>query len=786
MKHHLLLALLVVVPFMTNAQGNESKAPKTTKASYYIKTAPLSELAARVSPDKEDAILVYQEVKNRFDIEKWVNTDKNARPGKIQSEMGTRISRGPLVGFDGQGPTGFFPPDTDGDVSDEFFVQMVNSKYNVYEKDGTKLLGPLSLSTLWDELPPGNWGNDGDPIILWDEAAERWVLTQFRVNSTTKYELFAISETSDPMGAYHLYAFSFGTTMNDYPKIGVWTDGYYATYNMFLSGNFTGSRITVVDREKMLAGDPDAEMIEFHKAGYYATMPADIDGENLPVDGAPCPIMYINDIQQVEIWNFSADWENTSNSTLIKQNPNIIISSFTPTPNTNNGSGGFVEQPETTQRLDGLGHMIMNRLAFRKFDTHESMVVNHSILVQPDGGGPYNRSGIRWYEFRKTDDIWELYQEGTFAPNDAVHRWMASTAINANGDIALGYSASNDIDVYPSIRYTGRKAGDPLGEMTIEEIELKTGTSSQDHYRWGDYSRMNVDPVDDTTFWYTSEYNGWKTWIASFDLGDIAGATANAGEDAYICKNDQFTTDGSGTSILEIEWTSDGDGFFSPDDQFNSLYIRGAQDVANGGCTLTMTVTGFDGGTASDDMYLNIVPWVDAGEDQVILDTDAFQLEAVGTDIGSIEWTTSGDGIFSDIHMMTPIYSPGDQDISNGSVVLSIEISITDPCQDEESDDMTLFISSVGIEDIANSTHLAIYPNPTQDIFTISIGNLDIGQEFTYLVYTSYGKEVFRHVDHAKSNSYEKRINMIDFVPGIYFVSVKTGTSSITQKLIKR
>lgn len=784
-RNLLFLVLLVIIPFFTKAQVDESKPLKISKASYYIKTAPLSELAARVSPDKEDAIPIIKEVKNRFDIEKWTNTDKNARPGKIQTEMGKRISRGPLVGFNGQGPTGSYPPDTDGDVSDEHFVQMVNAKYNVYEKDGTKVLGPLNLSTLWDELPPGNWGNDGDPIVLWDEAAERWVLTQFRVNSSTKYELFAISETSDPMGSYHLYAFSFGSTMNDYPKIGVWIDGYYATYNMFQSGNFTGSRITAVNREKMLVGDPSAEMIEFHKGGYYATMPADIDGENLPEDGAPCPIMYINNSQQIEIWNFTADWENTSNSSLTKQNPNIIVSSFSETPNTNNGSGGFVKQPGTTQRLDGLGGMIMNRLAYRKFDSHETMVVNHSILVQPDGGGSYDRSGVRWYEFRKADEIWELYQEGTYAPNDATNRWMGSTAINANGDIAIAYSVSNAVDIYPSIRYTGRKAGDPLGEMTIEEVELKTGTSSQDHYRWGDYSCLNVDPVDDTTFWYTNEYNGWKTWIASFDLGSIAGATANAGEDAYICKNDQFTTAGSGTSVLEIEWTTDGDGFFSPDDLFNSIYIRGSQDVANGGCTLTMIVTGFDGGTSSDDMYLNIVPWVDAGEDQVILDTDAFQLEAVGADIGSIEWTSSGDGIFSDVHMMTPIYTPGDQDISDGQVVLSIEIAITDPCEDDESDEMTLFISSVGIEEMANSNHFSIYPNPSNDIFTLSIENLSHGEKFTYFVYTSYGKEVFRQVDQAKSSTYQKRINMSDFIPGIYFVSVKTESSTTTQKLIK-
>ena len=787
MNRSLLFILIALLsPMFIMAQVDESKPFKVTKAAAYVKTAPLSELAARLSPDKADAIPVEKEVKNRLDIEKWANTDKNARPGKVQTEMGNRISRGPGVGFNGQGPTGSYPPDTDGDVSDEHFVQMVNAKYNVYEKDGTKILGPLNLSTLWNELPPGNWGNDGDPIVLWDEEAERWVLTQFRVNSSTKYELFAISETSDPLGAYHLYAFSFGTTMNDYPKIGVWSDGYYATYNMFQNGSFTGSRITAVDREKMLIGDPDAEMIEFHKNGYYATMPADIDGNTVPAPGSPCPIMYISNSQQVEIWNFTANWDDPNSSSLTKQNPNIFVSSFSETPNTNNGSGGFIKQPGTSQRLDGLGAMIMNRLAYRKFDTHESMVVNHSILVQPGGGGSYDRSGVRWYEFRKTDDIWELYQEGTFAPDDGTHRWMGSAAMNANGDIGLAYSVSNDVDVYPSIRYTGRKAGDPLGVMTIEEVELKTGTSSQNNFgRWGDYACLNVDPADDTTFWFTTEYNGWRTWIASFDLGGISGATSEAGEDAFICVNDQYETQGSGTGVLEIQWTSDGDGFFSPDNQFNSTYIRGSQDVATGGCTLTMTVTGYDGSEVSDDMYLNIVPWVNAGEDVVILDTEAFQLEAEGTEIGTIQWNTSGDGTFSDENIMQPIYTPGAQDLINGQVQLSVEVAITDPCVDDDSDQMTLFISGVGIDEIHASHQLSIFPNPTNDIFTLNINHLNAGEEFTYFVYTSYGKEVFRELATSKSDTYSKILDMSDFVAGVYFVTVETESGTKTLKVIK-
>jgi hypothetical protein len=786
MNHNFLFSvILLLTPFFVLAQVDESKPIKVSKAAYYAKTAPLSELAVKVKPDKSDAIPVEKEVFNKLDVDKFADADKDARPGKVQMDMGTRQSRGPLVGFAGQGNTGSYPPDTDGDVSATHFVQMVNSRYNVYLKDGTKVLGPLNLSTLWASLPGGPWGNSGDPIVLYDEEADRWILTQFapRNNYTQNYELFAVSETNDPTGAYHLYAFEFGNQFNDYPKLGVWSDGYYATYNMFASsgGNLShiGAKITAAEREKMLIGDPDAAMIEFFKSGYYSTMPADIDGETLPDEGTPCPVMYITNSGQIEMWSFASNWDNTGSSTLTKQSPNLIPSSFSETP------GNFIKQPNTSVRLDALGAMIMNRLAYRKFDTHESLLTNHSILVQPDGGGAYNRSGVRWYEFRRTTDDWEIYQEGTFAPNDGVNRWMGSIAMNANGDIGLGYSVSNE-DVYPSIRYTGRHDGDPLGEMTIQEVELKGGTSSQTSFeRWGDYSCLNVDPENDTVFWFTTEYNGWSTWIASFDLGGVSGATADAGDDAYICVNDQYETQGNGTAVFEVEWTTDGDGFFSPSNQFNSTYIRGSQDVANGGCTLTMTVTGYDGEQVSDDMYLNIVPWVNAGEDATILDTEAYQLEAQGTDYGTIVWVTSGDGTFSDENILNPIYTPGPEDLVNGQATLTIEVAITEPCEDDDADAMTLYISGVGIDEINNRNNLEVYPNPTNGVFTINVNGLTAGEELTYFVYTSHGKEVWRELATAKSNTYERVIDLSDFKAGIYFVNIQTENGNITKKVIK-
>lgn len=765
-----LLLLLAISPMFLFAQVDETKPVSVTKAVAYAKSAPLSEIAAKLSPDKSDA-MTPREVKNELDYNKWPNTDFTRATENVQSEMGQKQSRGPLAGFSGQGGTGYYPPDTDGDVSETHFVQVVNSKYNVYLKDGTKVLGPLNLSTLWASLP-GPWvgSNDGDPIVLYDEEAQRWIITQFYVsNPSNNYELFAVSETSDPLGAYHLYAFGFGNQMNDYPKIGVWNDGYYATYNMF-SGGFIGSKITVVEREKMLVGDPNASMIQFLKNNYYSTMPADIDGEILADEGEPCPVMYITDAKTLQIWSLHADWTTPSNSSL-NLTKTLVPSYFSE-------YNGSIPQPNGNG-LDALGGMIMNRLAYRRFETHESMVVNHTVVAN-------GKAGIRWYEIRRENGgDWALYQEGTYAPADDAYRWMGSAAMNANGDIAIGYSVSNSTDIKPSIRYTGRHADDPLGVMTVEEVELKTGTSSQSSFsRWGDYACLNVDPDNDTVFWFTTEYNGWSTWISSFDLGGLAGATASAGDDAYICTNDQFQTSGSGTGVLEILWTTSGDGFFSPANQFNSTYIRGSQDVANHGCTLTMTVTGFDGNQVSDDLVLSIVPWVNAGEDVTILNTDAYQLLAEGTDYGTILWTTNGDGTFSDDAIMQPIYTPGTQDLNNGQVTLTVQVSITDPCTATKTDAMILSFTGVGINEI-NTSNLNIYPNPTNDIFTLSVDGLTTGEQFTFFVYTSYGKEVYRQIVDAKSSNYKKVIDMSDFKAGIYFLTIKTQSGTTTTKVIK-
>ena len=302
--------------------------------------------------------------------------------------------------------------------------------------------------------------------------------------------------------------------MNDYPKFGVWPDGYYMTVNQFTnassSGALVGAGVAVFERDKMLSGQA-ARMVYFDlysvNPSFGGMLPSDLDGVTPPPAGAPNYFAEVDDstwigpTDALRLWNFHVDWTNTANSTFgINGQPNstLTVADFAPLCL---GIQNCIPQPGTSQRLDAIADRLMHRLAYRNFGDHEALVLNHTV----DAGS--GRAGIRWYEVRDPGGSPTLYQQGTYAPTDTEHRWMGSLAMDHTGDIALGYSVSSS-SVYPSIRYTGRLVGDPLGEMAQGEAVIITGTGSQtsSYARWGDYSMMSVDPLDDCTFWYTQEY----------------------------------------------------------------------------------------------------------------------------------------------------------------------------------------------------------------------------------------------------------------------------------------
>ena len=443
----------------------------------------------------------------------------------VQTAFGPPLSTVDLLNFDGIARTGTAPPDTNGAVGATQFMQWANSKLAVYDKaSGNLLWGPMSGSTLFRGMGAPCETNHGDGVILYDKAANRWMFSQ--LVGTPTVVCIAVSASSDATDMYYGYAFDLsqwlppGTTLSDYPKFGVWPDGYYYTANIF--GQTRGTNICAYDRANMLLNNGATAQCFFSRTVGGSYLPADLDGSTPPPDGSPNFLVDINNSgQELRLVKFHVDWCNPNNSTL-SDAVHIPVALFSP------ASGG-VPQFGSTARLDTLGDRLMFRLAYRNFGDHESLVANHSVSA----GG---RIGVRWYELRNPNDVPYLYQQGTYMPDDGVFRWMGSIAMDQAGDIALGYSASS-ADIYPAIRYTARTPDDPLGTMEGETSIIEGGGSQQpaSRQRWGDYSSMTIDPVDDCTFWYTTEYYqttgsifNWNTRIASFQFPSCSAPTTTA------------------------------------------------------------------------------------------------------------------------------------------------------------------------------------------------------------------------------------------------------------------
>jgi hypothetical protein len=434
----------------------------------------------------------------------------------------------PGIGQGFTGPQGTFavtvaPSDSNGAVGPQDFVETVNTDFAVFNKDssrgavGTVRYGPVQINTLWS----GFGGlcqadNDGDPTVIYDSIANRWLITQFAVTNPNPnfYQCIAVSTGSDPTGSYYRYAFAF-PDFPDYPKFGLWPDAYYASFNMFdpSTMGFLGGEVCALNRASMLSGANAASVCTNPDPNNFASMlPSTLDGSRLPPAGSPNYMLEIWNTSSLALWKFHVDWTTPANSTVT--GPTLIpVASFTlPCGQT---SCDAVPQVGTSQLLDTLGDRLMYRLAYRNFGSYESLVVDHTVTAG-------SSVGMRWYEIRSPGGTPTVFQSGTYAP-DSSYRWMGSIAQDQSGDMAMGFSISSS-STHPGISYTGRLASDPLGSMAQGEASVLVGGGSQTTGldRWGDYTSMAVDPTDDCTFWYTDQYipsNGtfnWKTQIASF------------------------------------------------------------------------------------------------------------------------------------------------------------------------------------------------------------------------------------------------------------------------------
>jgi hypothetical protein len=429
--------------------------------------------------------------------------------------VGLKNADGSLAGYS---PL-YAPPDTTGAVGDTQYVQWVNVDLAVFDKTtGALVHGPVAGNTLFAALGGAcATRNDGDPIVQYDKAAQRWVLSQFAVpgGSAGYWQCVAVSQSSDATGAYNLYAFQYDK-FNDYPKMGVWPDGYYVTFNMFTS-TFQGTRVCAYDRAKMLAGQAATQQCFQLSSSYGSLLPADLDGSAAPPAGTPNYL--VNRLPtSLGFWKFHVDWGNAANSTLTGPTA-IAVAAY----NAACGGGACVPQPGTNQKLDSLADRLMFRLAYRNLGGIERMVVNHAVMVNTTRKPGSGNAAIRWYEIRGMAATPAVVQQSSFGP-DANFRWMGSAAMDKQGNMAVGYSKSSS-QLRPSLAYATRLAGDSPGTLSGETTIVNgTGSQLQNLSRWGDYTQMSVDPVDDCTFWYTGQYlkaNGtwnWSTRIASFKI----------------------------------------------------------------------------------------------------------------------------------------------------------------------------------------------------------------------------------------------------------------------------
>jgi len=470
----------------------------------------------------------------------------------------------PITVFEGQSANdsgcGCIPPDPNGAVGPTQYVAIENSIFSVYDKaTGTRLSGPTQINSLFTGVPGAEVcaaNNNGDPIAIYDRIADRWLVSEFAVpgGADGYHECIAVSKSPDATGQYFVYDFLLSTTkFEDYPHIGLWPDAYYMMNHEFdpSSSAYVGAAVWAFERAKMLTGQP-AQLVGFDlgsvNIAFGGHLPASLDGANLPPAGAPGLFAEVDNSTDIpptaalRIWKFHVDWTTPSNSTYGNNGqPTSItpVADFTrPNCDYTAYEMGCVPQLGDPFQLDPIGDRLMHRVAYRNFGDHEAIVLNHTVVSDSTTG----QMGPRWYEVRDPGGTPVIYQQSTFVPTsqtDLLYRWMGSVAMDASGDIAIGYSTSSQ-DSFPSIAYAGRLVTDPLNTLAQGETQMFAGGGPQhgelfapEFGRWGDYTALQIDPTDDCTFWYTNEYYAatdaptgiWHTKIGSFKFPQCVSPT---------------------------------------------------------------------------------------------------------------------------------------------------------------------------------------------------------------------------------------------------------------------
>lgn len=507
----------------------------------------------------------------------------------------------PQTVFDGIDETraaGIFPPDPSGVANSEYYLQTTNTSGGTYmvvfDLEGNEVFSLDNLNALWSEF---NATGFGDPIVLWDQEAERWFIAEFQDFGSSAL-LIAVSETSDPTGSWYAHRFQT-VTFPDYPKYGVWPDAYYITTNEFDSE----VPVYVIDRQAMLNGlEADMQILGIPKFAdengdaFQVATPVDWDGSIAPPDGNPGYVVRMYDDawdggeDKVELWEIDVDWDNPSNSMV--NGPTELFTEPFDAQLCEFGIFDCLPHPNG-QIVSALQHVIMHRVPYNNFGTHESIVLQFAVDVESS----VNRAGIRWMELRRSgEESWSIYQEGTYSVDDGNSRFMGSIAMDRQGNILLGYTVGGEQNF--SLAYTGRLASDPLGTMTINEYQFADGLSGGLSQRWGDYAAMTVNPQNGTDFWFTGEYMLSGEWGTKIMMARINRDTNDVGPQTIITpQNSGYLTD---SEVLQVEVRNYG---YNPQSNIDISY------TVNGSPTVTETITAT---IPADSTYLHtFVPTVD-------------------------------------------------------------------------------------------------------------------------------------------------------------------------------
>jgi hypothetical protein len=542
----LVVAMLLLAPFGWAQTQSNVIVVKATKQAFappltqMVPIPPPSGGSASDSDDDDDRLTISRPHSIRVDdsaLQASPDTTLSSDLGLSSDLASLPTNSGINILGLGTGFSGYsiqaVVPDTNVATGPTQFVEFVNDSFAVFNKsNGSLAYGPADGNTLWQALgPPCSSKTNLDEIVQFDKLASRWVMLM----PASTYLCIAVSTTANATnGGWNLYAFNLpqspicGCRMQqDYPKLAVWADGYYVSYNQGLGGNYEGAAACVANRSAMLNGTAATLQCFISTTGtsYGSLLPADVDGTTAPPTGSP--EYYANfdyNDQSLDLWQFHVNWTTPSSSTFTGPT-NIPVAAFTePCGETvteiTYTTGACIPQSGTSEELDSYGDRLMYRLAYRNFGSYASLLANHAVDT-----GTGTQTGIRWYEMRNSGSGFKLYQQGTYAP-DSNYRWQGSLAMDKAGDIAVGYNVSSST-MSPTIRYTGRLSTDPLGSMESEiDVLSAAGVahgSQGNTWHWADYSSMAIDPTDDCTFWYAAEYfpstgGHWSTRIASFSF----------------------------------------------------------------------------------------------------------------------------------------------------------------------------------------------------------------------------------------------------------------------------